>query len=264
LHLLSDDDPRFLALCVSIQRGGFDHDKPITIDEHGRILDGRHRWRAAKRLGLETVPCIERAEAEAATVILNSIVARKHYTKSALAFEVYPFFKAAHEEAVRMAQQARLRKLKQGVEVPSTDSVGRRETVDQFAAAIGVSTDLFQQAANVHKIFAFDPSYAEQMIPRIYAEPVGGEHESTRPVGLGAVIAGYQGKTRTEDKAKPVYNQLDLFADAVATTFHRWTKIEDVEAARPALRKVVAEMSDEEAERLGALVDELKLALRNR
>ena len=260
LHLLGDDDPRYLALVVSIERGGFDADKPVTIDEKGRILDGRHRWRAAKRLQLERIPCVVRNEHEAATVILNSIVARKHYTKSALAFEVYPFFKAAHAEALRR----KLDFLRKGQQIPVSHSVGNGKNTEDFAAQIGVSRNLFDQAAKVHKLFESDPAYAEQMLPRIYAEPVGGEHESTRPVGLGAVIAGYEGKTRTEDRVKPSYSQLDLFADAVATTFHRWTKIEDVEAARPALRKVVAEMSDEEAERLGALVDELKLALHNR
>jgi hypothetical protein len=78
------------------------------------------------------------------------------------------------------------------------------------------------------------------------------------------VIAGYEGKTRTEDRVKPSYSQLDLFADAVATTFHRFTKFTDVNEARPALRKLVSELTDEEAERLNVLVEELELALHNR
>lgn len=260
LHMLGDQDPRFLALVVSIERGGFDGDKPITIDEHGRILDGRHRWRAARRLGLAQVPCIVRHTDEAATVILNSIVARKHFTKGALAFEVYPLFKQAHDAALRR----HLEMLKSGRGTIS-DSVGNGRKVEDFAEQIGVSRDLFDQAAKVHKIFESDPDYAAEMLPRIYAEPVGGEKESSRPVGLGAVIAGYAGRNATKDQPKrPEASQLELFSESIASTFHRWARIEDVGAVRPALREIVTHLREEELEKLTALVDELRAAIKAR
>lgn len=43
-------------LVKSITRNGFTN--PIMIDQNGRIIAGHGRYQAAKRLGLQTVPCI--------------------------------------------------------------------------------------------------------------------------------------------------------------------------------------------------------------
>src|SRR4051794_1627978 len=42
------------ALAASIREFGFR--QPIVVDEHGEIIVGHTRWKAAQKLGLETVP----------------------------------------------------------------------------------------------------------------------------------------------------------------------------------------------------------------
>ena len=219
LHDLADDDARFLTIVVSMERTGFAADKPVTIDEQCRILDGRHRWRAAKRLQLQRIPCVVRSETEAATIILDSIACRKHYTKSAVAFECYPLVKGAHEEA----RSRRLEMLRKGQQIPVVDGIGYGTTVNGLALQIGICRDLFMQASKVHALFAKDPDYAAQMLPRIFGEPVGGEHADARPVGLGAVLAGYKGKQ--VDKGGPpddAKSQLELFTKTVEDGITRW------------------------------------------
>ena len=219
LHDLADDDARFLTIVVSMERTGFATDKPITITEHGLILDGRHRWRAAKRLQLKRIPCVVRSETEAATIILDSIACRKHYTKSAVAFECYPLVKSAHEEA----RSRRLENLRKGQQIPDVVSRDIGNRVTDFSESIGICRDLFSKAAQVHALFAKDPAYASQMLPRIFGEPVGGEHADARPVGLGAVLAGYKGKQ--VDKGGPpddAKRQLELFTKTVEDGITRW------------------------------------------
>jgi hypothetical protein len=115
LHDLADTDVRFTALVDAKIEHGFDPDKPLTIVPHNRILDGRHRDRVARIAELKQVPCNIVADEPAATVILDSIVARKHFTKSALAFECYPLFKQAHEEA----KARHFDNLKEGAKTPA-------------------------------------------------------------------------------------------------------------------------------------------------
>ena len=44
------------AICDSIEYSGFND--PIAVDENNVIIEGHGRLEAAKRLGMETVPCI--------------------------------------------------------------------------------------------------------------------------------------------------------------------------------------------------------------
>lgn len=247
LHSLADDDPRFIALVESMRLSGFDPDKPLTVDSTKRVLDGRHRLRAAKRLQLERVPCVVRNEAESATIILNSTIARKHFTKGALAYDVYPLFEKAHREAA--ARQTE--NLKKGLIFPSPiQSATGRKRVEDFARLLGISTDLFQQAAKVHEIFEKDAAYKAAMEPRIFAEPVGGEHEDRRPVGLGAVIAGWGGQKATKSQPKVQTEQLELFEEGFVVLrkrFTYWQKFSDQEKAalRPVIRQVVEDMPED-------------------
>lgn len=222
LHLLSEEHPAFVALVDNMLDVGFNPAHPITITNDGRILDGRHRWRAAKRAGLAAVPCIIRDESEAATIIIGSIVARKHYTKSALAFEVYPLMQAAHEEAIHRATE----RIKHG---PKSTPVSARTR--DLNTSLGISKNMLAMAKQVHDIFRQDPEYAAEMLPRLYQEPSGGEaQESTRPVGLGAIIAGHAGKQRTDSVSRDHWEQqMDLFGETWSTLKRAtkyWTKLD--------------------------------------
>jgi len=177
---LADDDPDFLALLENIRLLGVEY--PLDIDGENQILDGRHRWRCAKRLGLTAVPVIVRAQEEAAQIILTSLALRRHYTKAALAYSILPMLTGDTEKGL-LTQRA-----------PSQVVQAQR---------LGISRTLFQSALRVHEMFAEDPDYREKMLPRILRDGLG----------LGAVIAGYAGRKATNGKAKTTRDGLCLFVE---------------------------------------------------
>ncbi len=199
------EDPRFAALVEDIRDRGID--QPILIDSGLRVVDGRHRFWAAKDLQLPTVPTRQIPDDQVTSVILSTILQRRHYTKGQRAYITYPFFEAAHEEAIHR----RYDHLK-----ASPSPARAASTVAEFVADLGFSRELFDHAARVHSIFADDPAFAALMEPKILDE-----HS---PVGLGAVIAGYAGRESTK-KGKPDFTptrQLELFTQTITDELTRW------------------------------------------
>ncbi len=97
-----------LSLCVALAAGSLGliaraADAKIS---KGRVVDGRIRIHAAIVAGLDDVPTAEVAEDEAASVVLQSLLARKHYTKSGRAFLAVPLLDAALAESSRRATEA--------------------------------------------------------------------------------------------------------------------------------------------------------------
>src|SRR5579884_2996775 len=84
------NDDGFRALVEDIRERGID--QPIIIDSEDQIVDGRERWEAAKLLQLETIECIVCDQGEVMGIIVGNLVHRKHYTKGALAYVVFPLF----------------------------------------------------------------------------------------------------------------------------------------------------------------------------
>ena len=67
------NDHEFSLLCRSIQEDGFT--QPVIVASDGVIVDGEHRWRAARHLGLEAIPIVrvpmDAAQARVATLRHN-------------------------------------------------------------------------------------------------------------------------------------------------------------------------------------------------
>ena len=59
---LDSDSEEFTTLREDIRARGID--QPIIVDGQNRIVDGRHRWRAAKAIRIPQVPVIIRDDAE--------------------------------------------------------------------------------------------------------------------------------------------------------------------------------------------------------
>jgi hypothetical protein len=111
MPMLPADAPEMVSLVASIELHGLER-QPLVIDGRDRIMDGRHRCAAAKRAGLETVPCIVRAEEEAGSIIIDSLAARRHLTKGALAYVSWPLLdEAAKERAPRHGSSASTRRI---------------------------------------------------------------------------------------------------------------------------------------------------------
>ncbi len=194
---LPSDDSRYLRIVESIRESGILD--PLKVTAGGEIIDGRHRWRAAKKLGLETVPCVQVDESRAAEIAMETRIARRHLlTPSQLAWEMYPLFARRHAEAV----QANRTLLRRGNALAGSNS----PSVEEIAGSLGVGKTLFKYAADLHRTFAADPALREEWEPRIMCE--------AEPIALGAVIAGIAGRRATAGKT-PVQVHRN-------TSLHRW------------------------------------------
>jgi hypothetical protein len=146
---LADTDPEFLALIDSLADNGYL--RKVLIDEHDQIVDGRHLNRAARALGHKEVPVEIVPEDQIESVILATLLARRHYTKGALAYLSLPLL----DEAVRQGAIRKKANLKKGripESVLSRPSVEGRST-DSIAERIGVSGPLLEQAKKVEAAF---------------------------------------------------------------------------------------------------------------
>lgn len=103
----ASEDPRFELLWRDIRDRGVLH--PLIVTPDKQILDGRHRWRAAKRLGLQIVPCREAPADEALAIIVGTLLARRHYTAGQRAYLIADLIEDAWNVA-RQREQAHLRK----------------------------------------------------------------------------------------------------------------------------------------------------------
>lgn len=198
------------------------------------IIDGRHRWRSAKRLQIAEVPTVQRTEAETHGIILNSLLQRRHFTKSAMAYLTFPLMADAYAEA----QQRKLDCLKKGSR--SAGSALRANSIEELADLVGVGRRLFFQAKELHEKFSEDPELRSQFEQDI----LSGE------VGLGATIAGIAGQKATKSKSKPKEDQLELFDDGLVTIekrFRYWEKFnpDQRDHAAKAIRRAVAKMPEE-------------------
>lgn len=218
---------------------------PLLIDREGRIIDGKMIFRVAKQLQLAQVPCMEVADDHIPAAIIGSLVQRKHYTKSALAYLTYPLMQPAYEAA----RKRRIENLKKANDLPKSP-LETSGTVDAFAESCGIGRNLFFEAKKVHKLFAKDADFKAAMEPRILAEPIGGEHENKRPMGLGAVIAGWAGREATLNGDREDRQQLELFTDGLdklQKRFGYWDQFSGSQKikARAVIRETVAAMPED-------------------
>ena len=152
---MAPDSMEFISLVEDVRRHGVM--EPLKVTAKGQIMDGRHRWRAAKAAGLDEVPVRIFPEEEALSIVASSIAHRRHYTKAALAYVMWPMAAKYMEEGKRVSSGNLKRgKGKNPNDPPKTDSVGNRDgkgaTLGNFSAEIGVSDDYLRMAADLHGI----------------------------------------------------------------------------------------------------------------
>jgi hypothetical protein len=247
-----DNSPRMEALRHEMQRTGFC--PVILMTPKHEIVDeiSRDRWRAAKALQLDRIACAFVEEHQVDSVMLSVLAQRSHYTRSAIAYLAYPRLASALEEARRHA----LEMLKKGNVSPSGAPRPTVKTVEELAASLRISATTLKEARRVHEIFAKDATFKAQMEPRLLLEPIGGEHEQNRPVGLGAIIAGYAGKAN-EDKTRNDRSQLELFSQGLKTFILRAPLPAHEAQARKVIAEQLEKLSPEEldnAQRAAALI----------
>lgn len=241
----AEDDARFERLVEDVRDRGIT--VPIIVDKEDRVVDGRHRRRAAARLQLAEVPVTVCEPDEVASIILATLIQRRHFTPGQIAYLAFPAFESAYEES-RRRRMAALKRDPNGLK-PA-------KTVEALAEEIGVSRDLFLQAAKVHAIFAKDQEAWQLFEPRIL--------DPDRPAGLGAIIAGIAGRNATVEQARPEPKQLDLFLDVwstLKTRFKTWEKADEKtrrDVFAPAIVETVKAMPADLRQALRKAIDNIE------
>lgn len=238
---MAEDSTQFGALADDIGARGVIEPLKITADD--QIVDGRHRFLAAKRQQLAAVPTMLVQDDQVLGMILATLIHRRHYGKGAIGYIAYPFLQEAHEEAVDAAREKIAKNLKTGkntnVSRESTQWTLGVKRVEDFADRLGICRATYMQAAQVHKLFEDHPDFKADMEPQIL--------DPDKPIGLGAVIQGWAGFNSTAGKeryhSRPVHNFEQSLA-GLAKRSARWAEwSEDQQgAAVKAIRNTVASM----------------------
>lgn len=246
---MPDDHPGFLSLVESIKEQGLL--EPLKITAAKQVVDGRHRLRACRAAGFESVECIVVPDDRVGEIAVATLFERRHMvTRGQLAYAAYPLFAAGHRELQR--RNAEL--IKRGAQ-PGESSTG---SVEGYASAVGVSRDLFLQAARLHELFDADPELRAEWEPKIMAPEM--------PIGLGAAIAGIRGQEtsvgRTPQRNSALHNWEVAWRNITrpAGRWNRWTE-QEREYATTVLRDEFAKLPDPV---LDAVRDALRATRRQR
>lgn len=215
------EEPEFQALLDSIRERGLDY--PVLIDAEHRIVDGRNRRNALALLG-RPVECRVIDAGEAASVVIASLVNRRHLSKGALAYLSAPLF----EQVLAESTARRLANLKQstlGSETAlSAVSGNAAKNAGDIADTVGVGQRLFEQALDLHRRFAKNPAQRAEFEPKI----LSGE------LGLGGCIQAIAGQESTRGKEKKETGLDRLFTRAfkdLNVRFGKWGKLADEQRA---------------------------------
>lgn len=215
---LPEASAEFQALLNDIRDRGVDN--PLLVTESGEILDGKHRHKAAMRLGVESLPCVIRDAGDARTIVVQSLVQRRHYSKGALAFAVLPYFEQMRMEALRRRDRVHCKNLgipdsdcSDSPVVPLSGTTGDglensinswgnkgRRTSEVIAEYIGVGTTVVKDAQALHDALMDlrskhdDTAKALEWTREIEEKLYSGHY------GLGGAMTDLAGKRATKGK----------------------------------------------------------------
>jgi len=205
-------EPEFQALKVSILERGVDY--PVLVDSAGRVVDGRNRRNACAAAGLH-VPTRQVPEEQVSQIIVSALACRRHMSKSAIAYVLYPLVKEQLDAGTGMFGQP----------LPKS-----KRWSDVAAEQIGVNERYLRSAQTIHEQLARRPELRAEVEARVFAE--GG-------CDLSRIAQGNAGREATLDKARHTPQPGALFTRAITDLRNRftnfWPKIE------PTLRLSVAD-----------------------
>lgn len=267
----SDSDARLGTMADSVKEDGII--EPLKITKGKAIVDGVMRWRAAKRMQLSEVPCVIVPDEDVPGIILQTLVQRRHCTKSQLAYLTFPIMQAGFVAS----RDKRHQNLRKGQQTPdSAANALSGKTAADFAESIGICRHLFFDAQKVHELFEThrekrDLTDQDDVTERNVTFREFYEKRILRPddpYGLGAVVAGIGSSLKNNGKARPpVSSQLNLFTGGLDTAAHRftyWPKFNDEEkrAGKDAVAALIAQLPEETIPTAEAALRERKKKMR--
>jgi hypothetical protein len=200
-----DESPEFAAFCRDIAEFGIDH--PILTDSKNRIVDGRQRWRAAKRLKLETVRVQTVPENNLPRLVVHFILARRHYSKGALTYMSLPLIEESYLNNSKSFEQV---------------------VVQEF----GFTLSTVKQARQVREIFR-EGDLGEEYRQLVEPDLLAGD------ISLGHILAGWGGFKSTRKVKKRQTSPLDLWNRSfndLQKRFTTWDKFDSETKATVAAR----------------------------
>jgi hypothetical protein len=221
----AEAEASFAALRASVAEKGVLEPLLVVAKPDGDylIIDGRHRWQAALDADIALVPCIERPESEAGQIIADAVLARRHFSKSALAWIAV----ITHPECATEGEDRKAGNLKNGPKSPIATKYpsgenGRNpdETQQEVASRHGVSLPLLKQACELYRIGLEWPEMLAEAEMSIWAG-----------AGLGGVLAGVKsllagGATKNQSadakKAQAAWTYLDRAYGQLGAAWARW------------------------------------------
>jgi hypothetical protein len=238
LARLSDDE--MLGWRRSLKWLGEENVPPIFITAENKIVDGRHRYWCARKLGWKTIPVAVVADNEIGKIVVGSLAARRAYSKAQIVFILAEFVDPALNRAAQLAglkigknanvsplrtdSQRGLLSTSELAEIGKNANVSPLRTDSQpwllstseLAEIIGVSCRIVGQALEVRELFKADQTrrtmtdrngvvekdvtFEEFFTPRIIRSE-DPEAPRTRAYGLGAVLAGAKAIIQMEHRA---------------------------------------------------------------
>ena len=121
-----------------------------------KIIDGRHRFTAGLELGIAKFP-YRLHTGDPAEYILGSVCQRYHWGKGTRAF----FALELHQDLIENKQGTR-------ADLEPSDEIGKF-TRKELAVKIGVSVDLMEQAASLHRLMRGHKHLRSKFIHRVFA-----------------------------------------------------------------------------------------------
>jgi hypothetical protein len=182
--------PEWHSFVDALSAAGPEGTPALFITREGLIMDGGRRWRAARQLQWDKLPCIERPEHEAGALIVDSLFGQRNMTRGAkvyLAIGLLPEF-------VKSAEQRRLENLKRGIKngqkplIFPNGSNSDSETVKDLCARLGVDWKTYDQARRVRDLLHDPRCKALAALLR----------EGRKPVPVDGALAALQKELRAE------------------------------------------------------------------
>lgn len=250
------EEPEFQALLESIRERGLDYD--VLIDSERRVVDGRNRRNVLAVLK-QPVRCRQIGAGEAASVIVASLVNRRHLGKGALAYLSAPLFAGVLEES-----KARHLAMLQAGGASKPYSVGSApKNVEDVAAHVGVSVALMEQALKLRRMLTeLGEEVRAKYEPRILGAWLDESGEWQEPIGLGYMINGLTSLiNEAAGKKKKLGKRAEharLFLGFLPKLKEHWRrasmeqKAEIAERLKTEVTKFPAELRDEMASALRA------------
>lgn len=102
------DSPQWHSFVDNLSAAGPEGIPPLFITPQGLVMKGGRRWRAAKQLQWAELPCIERPESEAPTILLESLIGQRDMDRGAKVYIALGFL----EDYVKAANARRLANLR--------------------------------------------------------------------------------------------------------------------------------------------------------